>query len=50
MTGKGQKDGKPTMTLLEVIDWCATQNIDAIALTGYYFPGYPGSAHRRIHF
>lgn len=41
MTGKGQKDNKPTMTLLEVIDWCATQNIEAIDLTGYYFPGYP---------
>jgi sugar phosphate isomerase/epimerase len=41
MTGKGQKDNKPTMTLLEVIDWCATQNIGAIDVTGYYFPGYP---------
>lgn len=41
MTGKGQKDNKPTMTLLEVVDWCATQNIEAIDVTGYYFPGYP---------
>jgi sugar phosphate isomerase/epimerase len=41
MTGKGQKDNKPVMTLLEVIDWCATQNIEAIDVTGYYFPGYP---------
>jgi sugar phosphate isomerase/epimerase len=41
MTGKGQKDNKPTMTLPEVIDWCATQNIEAIDVTGYYFPGYP---------
>jgi sugar phosphate isomerase/epimerase len=41
MTGKGQKDNKPTLTLLEVVDWCATQNIEAIDVTGYYFPGYP---------
>jgi sugar phosphate isomerase/epimerase len=41
MSGKGQKDNKPTMTLPEVIDWCATQNIEAIDVTGYYFPGYP---------
>lgn len=41
LTGKGQKDNKQTMSLLEVIDWCATQNIEAIDLTGYYFPGYP---------
>ena len=41
MTGKGQKDNKPTMTLLDVVDWCATQNIEAIDVTGYYFPGYP---------
>ena len=41
MTGKGQPDNKPSMTLLDVIDWCATQDIEAIDLTGYYFPGYP---------
>ncbi len=41
ITGKGQPENKPTMTLLEVIDWCATQDIEAIDLTGYYFPGYP---------
>ncbi len=41
LTGKGQKDNKPTLTLPELLDWCATQNIDAVDLTGYYFPGYP---------
>ncbi len=41
LTGKGQKDNKPTLTLMELLDWCATQNIEAIDLTGYYFPGYP---------
>lgn len=42
LTGNRQKDNKPTLTLPELLDWCATQNIEAIDLTGYYFPGYPG--------
>lgn len=42
LTGNRQKDNKPTLTLPELLDWCATQNIDAVDLTGYYFPGYPG--------
>jgi len=41
LVGKGLKDEKPTLTLFELLDWCATQNIEAIDLTGYYFPGYP---------
>jgi sugar phosphate isomerase/epimerase len=41
LTGKGQKDNKPVLTLSELLDWCATQNINAMDLTGYYFPGYP---------
>jgi sugar phosphate isomerase/epimerase len=32
---------KPAFTLLDLLDWCAVQNIEAIDLTGYYFPGYP---------
>lgn len=32
---------KPAFTLFDLLDWCAVQNIDAIDLTGYYFPGYP---------
>ncbi|WP_338877416.1 sugar phosphate isomerase/epimerase family protein (plasmid) [Spirosoma sp. SC4-14] len=42
LTGNRQKDNKPTLTLPELLDWCATQNIEAVDLTGYYFPGYPG--------
>lgn len=42
MVGKDQPGGKPTLTLLELVDWCAKQNIEAIDVTGYYFPGYPG--------
>lgn len=41
LTGKGQKDEKPALTLSELLDWCASQNIQAVDLTGYYFPGYP---------
>ena len=29
------------MTLADVIDYCASQNIDGLDATGYYFPGYP---------
>jgi sugar phosphate isomerase/epimerase len=42
LMGKGQPDNKPTLTLPELLDWCAVQNIEAIDVTGYYFPGYPG--------
>lgn len=42
LIGKGQPDNKPTLTLPALLDWCAVQNIEAIDVTGYYFPGYPG--------
>jgi sugar phosphate isomerase/epimerase len=29
------------MTLLELLDFCAEHNFDAIDPTGYFFPGYP---------
>lgn len=29
------------MTLFDLIDYCATNYIDALDATGYYFPGYP---------
>lgn len=29
------------MTLEDVIDYCAANNIDGLDATGYYFPGYP---------
>jgi sugar phosphate isomerase/epimerase len=32
------RDGNPTMTLLDFIDFCAEQNLDACELTSYYFP------------
>lgn len=30
-----------TMTLDDLLDFCAEQNFDGVDLTGYYFPGYP---------
>jgi len=33
--------GQTAFTLLDLLDWCAVQNIEAVDLTGYYFPGYP---------
>ena len=30
LTGNRQQDNKPTLTLPELLDWCATQNIDAV--------------------
>ena len=33
--------GKQAFTIPELLDWCAIQNIEAVDLTGYYFPGYP---------
>jgi sugar phosphate isomerase/epimerase len=30
-----------TMKLDELIDYCASQDLDGVDLTGYYFPGYP---------
>ena len=30
-----------SMTLFDLLNFCAEQNFDAVDLTGYYFPGYP---------
>lgn len=38
---RGLHGNGPDMTLLDVVDFCAEHNIDAIDPTGYYFPGYP---------
>ena len=35
------KDPTTGMSLFDVLDYCAEQNVDAIDPTGYYFPGYP---------
>ena len=35
------KDPATGMSLFDVLEYCAQQNVDAIDPTGYYFPGYP---------
>ncbi len=30
-----------SMTLFDLLEFCAMHNFDAVDLTGYYFPGYP---------
>jgi len=35
------ENGQPEFSLFDLLDWCAEQNIEAIDITGYYFPGYP---------
>lgn len=35
------KDPKKKIDLFQVCDFCAQHDIDAVDLTGYYFPGYP---------
>lgn len=41
LLAKHQKDKQSLYTLFNLMDWCATQKIEGIDLTGYYFPGYP---------
>lgn len=41
LVGKNQPNNKPTLDLFQLLDWCATQNIEAVDLTGYYFENYP---------
>lgn len=33
--------GDGTMTLFDLVDYCAAQEIEGLDATGYYFPGYP---------
>jgi sugar phosphate isomerase/epimerase len=35
------KDPAKGLSLYDVLDYCAEQNVDAIDPTGYFFPGYP---------
>lgn len=41
LLAKEKRDNQPVYTLFNMMDWCATQKIEAVDLTGYYFPGYP---------
>ena len=37
------KDKSQGVDLFQVCDFCARHNFDAVDLTGYFFPGYPGA-------
>ncbi len=41
LVAKHPGDGQPLFTLFNLIDWCASNEIKAVDLTAYYFPGYP---------
>lgn len=41
LVGKDTLENQEEFTIFDLLDWCATQNIKAIDLTAYYFPGYP---------
>lgn len=41
LLAKHQKDNQSLYTLFNLMEWCASQKIEGIDLTGYYFPGYP---------
>jgi sugar phosphate isomerase/epimerase len=41
LLAKDPRDGQPLYSMFNLLEWCALQNIPAVDLTGYYFPGYP---------
>jgi sugar phosphate isomerase/epimerase len=38
---KNPTDGRQSFSLIDLIDWAAGQNLEAVDITGYYFQGYP---------
>jgi sugar phosphate isomerase/epimerase len=40
---ENQKDSKKGIDLFGVVDFCVSNDVEAIDLTGYWFPGYPKS-------
>lgn len=41
LLAKEKRDNQSLFTIFNLMDWCASQKIVAVDLTGYYFPGYP---------
>lgn len=41
LSAKGNRDNQHVYSLFNLLDWCASQEIEAIDPTGYFFPGYP---------
>ncbi len=41
MMAKTERDKEQVYSLYNLLDWCKTQNIEALDPTGYFFPTYP---------
>lgn len=41
LLAKDQRDKQTLYSIFNMLDWCASQHIEGVDLTGYYFPGYP---------
>jgi len=41
LLARNSRDSFPVYTISNLLDWCAGQDLEAIDITGYYFPGYP---------
>ncbi len=41
LLNENMKDASKGIDLFAVVDFCAKHNIEAVDLTGYFFPGYP---------
>lgn len=41
LMARNSRDNQPVYTLFNLMDWCASQKIEAIDLTGYFFQNYP---------
>lgn len=41
LSAKDDKNSRQVYTLFNLLDWCASQHIEAMDPTGYFFPSYP---------
>jgi len=41
LTARDSRDKQQVYTLFNLLDWCATQHIQALDPTAYFFPTYP---------
>jgi len=41
LMARNTRDSLPVYTIANLLDWCAAQDLEAVDITGYYFPGYP---------
>jgi sugar phosphate isomerase/epimerase len=41
LSARDKSNNEQVYTLFNLLDWCASKNIKAIDLTGYFFPTYP---------